>query len=320
MSTAVAIVNEPEAPKPVVVSVPKKPTKLKAIDPKKAEPTKPKILIYGKPGVGKTWTSLDFPGVYYIDTEGGADLDHYTDKLKKSGGMYFGPEQGSLDFETVIGQIQALATEQHDFKTVVIDSISKLYNSTIASEAEALGDKDAFGASKKPAIAFMRRLVSWLTRLDMNVILIAHERPEWGIDNKGQRSEVGATFDAWDKLEYELHLCLNIIKAGPMRNAKIRKSRLTGFPDGDNFPWSYSEFATRYGKDVMEKNAVQIVLVTPEKLEELKKLMDVVKLPEGQEDKWLKAGGVDSWPEMDLSKVQAIVDYIRKTYINQGEK
>ena len=67
-------------------------SKLRAVDPKAASPSKPKILIFGKPGVGKTWTSLDFPSVYYIDTEGGADLNHYTDKLKKAGGVYFGPD------------------------------------------------------------------------------------------------------------------------------------------------------------------------------------------------------------------------------------
>jgi hypothetical protein len=294
-------------------------SKLKAVDPKAAEPSKPKILIYGKPGVGKTWTSLDFPSVYYIDTEGGADLGHYTDKLKQSGGVYFGPEQGSLDFETVIEQIQGLATEKHGYKTVVIDSVSKLFNVAIAQEAERLGDKNAFGADKKPAIAYMRRLVSWLTRLDMNVILIAHEKTEWGIGANGDRVEIGGTFDCWDKLEYELHLCLNIIKAGPNRNAKVRKSRLTGFPDAAVFKWSYPDFADRYGKDVIEKGSVQIILATAHQQAELKKLMEVVKLPDGQEAKWLKAANAETWPEVDSDKVDKIINYIRTTYINQGE-
>src|ERR1700733_12615163 len=96
-------------------------SKLKAVDPKAAEPSRPKITIFGKPGVGKTWGALDFPNVYYIDTEGGADLAHYTDKLKKSGGVYFGPEQGASDFETVIEQVKALATEDHSYKTLLID-------------------------------------------------------------------------------------------------------------------------------------------------------------------------------------------------------
>ncbi len=292
-------------------------SKLKAVDPKEAEPSKPKVLVYGKPGVGKTWASLDFPGVYYIDTEGGADLQHYTDKLKASGGMYFGPEQGSLDFPTVIGQVQALATETHAFKTLVIDSISKLFNLAIAEEAERLGDKNAFGADKRPAIANMRRLISWLTRLDMNVVLIAHEKPEWGVDAKGQRSEIGATFDAWDKLEYELHLCLNIIKAGPQRIARIRKSRLQGFPDGESFKWSYKDFADRYGKDVIEKEGKKIVLITPEQISKIQSLLKIINLPEGQLDKWLKAGNAEKLEELEQCKAQKIIEFIEEKYINK---
>lgn len=295
-------------------------SKLKAVEPKSAEPKKPKILIYGKPGVGKTWASLDFPNVYYIDTEGGANMSHYTDKLKAAGGVYMGPEQGSLDFETVIEQIQALATEDHGFKTVVIDSVSKLFNTAIAVEVERLGDKDAFGASKKPAVAYMRKLINWLSRIDLNVILVSHEKSEWGLNSKGERVEIGQTFDAWDKLEYELDLCLNIVKAGPSRTARVRKSRLTEFPDASTFSWSYKDFSEKYGVEVIEKKSEAITLATPEQLAEIKKLLETVRLPEGQEEKWLKAAQVDGWEEMSKDRIAKAIDHIKKTYLNtQGE-
>lgn len=295
-------------------------SKLKAVEPKSAEPKKPKILIYGKPGAGKTWASLDFPGCYYIDTEGGANLDHYTDKLKNSGGMYMGPEQGSLDFDTVIEQIQALATEDHNFKTVVIDSVSKLFNTAIAMEAERLGDKNAFGADKKPAVANMRRLINWLSRIDLNVILISHEKPEWSLNAKGERAETGATFDCWDKLEYELDLCLNVVKAGPNRIARVRKSRLQAFPDASTFAWSYDEFSKMYGKEIIEKKSEQIVLATDEQLAEVKRLLNTVKLPDGQEEKWLKAKQVDGWEEMSSESIAGAISHIKKTYLNTEEK
>lgn len=293
-------------------------TKLKAVDPKVAEPSKPKILLYGKPGVGKTWFALDFPNVYYIDTEGGADLGHYTDKLKKSGGVYFGPEQGSLDFQTVIEQITALATEKHEYKTVVIDSISKIFALEIAKEAERLGEKNGFGADKKAAIAFMRKLVSWLARLDMNVIMIAHEKPLWGMQN-GERAEIGVTFDAWDKLEYELHLCLNAFKQGKDHKARITKTRLTGFPSAEVFTLSYPEFSTRYGKDVIEGGVTQITLATPEQLANLKNLFEIVKLPADYEEKCFKKANVEGWEEMDSDKVQKVIESIKATYIKTGE-
>jgi len=295
-------------------------SKLKAVDPKTAEPSKPKILIFGKPGAGKTWTSLDFPNVYYIDTEGGADMAHYTDKLKASGGAYFGIEQGSLSFDSVLEQVEGLATEKHEYKTLVIDSISKIFSMEIAKEAERLGDKDAFGASKKPAVAYMRRLISWLTRMDMNVILISHEKDEYGLNEKKQRDIIGKTFDAYDKLEYELHLCLNIFKQGPKHMARVTKSRLLGFKDADVFSWSYDEFASRFGREILEGVVKQVVLATDEQIAEINDLTSRIKLPEGQEEKWFKKANCESFSEMDSEKLQAIIEYIKKEYINKPAK
>jgi hypothetical protein len=281
-------------------------SRLLAKAPKAAEPSKPKILIFGKSGVGKTWTSLDFPRCYYIDTEDGANLSHYTDKLEKSGGVYMGQADGSLDFKTVLDQIKALATEEHEFKTLIIDSITKLFNSVVASEAERLGDKDAFGASKKPAIALMRQLINWISRLDMNVILIAHEKDLWGNNEK-----IGVTFDCWDKLEYELHLALNIQKRGDTRVAVVRKSRLTGFQDAAYFPWAYSEFAQRYGKDVMEEKAKAIVLATPEQVGEIKRLLENVKISEDIIEKWYTKAGVTDFSEMNTEQAKGIVEFLK---------
>lgn len=287
-------------------------SKLKAIEPKAASPSKPKILLFGKPGVGKTWTALDFPSVYYIDTEGGANLSHYTDKLKKSGGVYMGLEQGALDFDIVLAQVRALATEKHKYRTLVIDSISKLFGTSIAIESDRLGDKNAFGADKKLAVSSMRKLVSWLTTLDMNVILIAHSKTEWGKNSTtGQREEVGDTFDCWDKLEYELHLALQIFSVGPYpARARVRKTRLLGFPMATLFPWTYEEFASRYGKDLMERAAIPVKAASPERVSKLKELIEIVKLKEGEVEKWLAKAGVDALEDMPADAAEKCITMI----------
>ncbi len=286
-------------------------SKLKAKDPKSAEPSKPKLLIFGKPGVGKTWGSLDFPSCYYIDTEGGANLEHYTDKLKKAGGAYMGPEDGALDFQIVIEQLQALCTEKHAYKTVIVDSISKLFNSAIATESGRLGAKDEFGASKKPAIRAMRQLVSWVNRVDMNVLFIAHSKSEWGLNAEGQRVEIGQTFDCWDKLEYELHLCLEVTKRGPERTAKVRKSRLTGFPDATAFPWSYAEFANRYGRDVIEGTVKSIVLASPEQVIELVRLCGIIRVSDEEKEKWFTKADVETFAELDATVATKIITHLK---------
>jgi hypothetical protein len=291
-----------------------KPSKLKAVTPTVAKPTKPKILVSGKPGVGKTWGALDFPCAYVIDTEGGANLPHYVEKLERSGGVYMGPEQGSTSFDEVMGQVYALATEKHPYKTLVIDSISKLFAIEIAREAERLiekNQKNEFGADKKPAVSYMRRLVSWLVRLDMNVVLVAHEKATW-VRTGSQLEEGPPTFDAWDKLEYELHLWLQIIKQGNSRLAKIRKTRLTGFPDAETFPWSYEEFSTRYGKDIIEQAAAPLQLATEDQVHEVTRLLEIVKLPDGTMNKWFEKANVSTIQEMDAEKVDAILAHLRK--------
>lgn len=299
-----AVISKPEqAPKPAPA---KRASKLKAVEPKAAEPSKPKILIFGKAGVGKTWASLDFPKCYYIDTEGGANLKHYTDKLARAGGMYMGPEQGSQDFDTIIEQVKALGTEEHPYKTLVIDSISKLHNMEVNIEAERLGEKDAFGASKKPALRKMATLMRWADRIDMNVVMIAHEKSLWF---KGE--QIGVTFDGADKLDYELHLCLNIMKTGESRKAFVKKSRLEGFADGSSFAWSYDDFATKYGRSIIEGGVKQIILASPEQVAELTTLLEVIKLPDGQTDKWLKAANAETFADMDTDKIAACINMLK---------
>lgn len=302
-------------PEVVQLAKPARKSKLLAITPEAVEPKKPKILVYGPPGVGKTWGSLDFPSVYYIDTEGGADLAHYREKLRAAGGMYFGPDQGSLDFDTVIGQIEALATEQHHYKTVVLDSITKLFNTAITDEQTRLGDRDAFGASKKGPVRQMARLVRWLNRADMNAVVIAHQKDQWGKDDKGNREVIGMTFDAYEKLEYDLHLVLRISKIGSgaqsKRFAHTGKSRLTGFPEGEKFDWSYGAFAERYGKDVIEKASVPVVLASPEDVTEINRLLTVVKLPDGTVEKWLTKAGADTFEEMSSDTIKACITHLQ---------
>lgn len=286
---------------------PVKSSKLKAVKPKQAEPSKPKILIFGEPGVGKTWVSLDFPKVYFIDTESGATRDHYTDKLEKSGGMYLGPDQGSQDFTVIADQMKALATEDHDFKTLVIDSGSMIFNAEVAKEADRLGEKDAFGASKKPAIKQMRRLTTWIDRLDMNVIITSFEKPMWV-----NGEQIGFTFDLWDhNLAHKLDLVLHIKKGGDKRMALPRKSRLIGFPEGVAFPWSYEEFATRYGRDVIERKSTQIVLASPEQIAEAVRLIAVVKLSDtDKQDKWILENQND-FAEVEAEKMEKILSYMK---------
>lgn len=285
-------------------------SKLKAKAPLEAEPRKPQMVIYGASGVGKTWFALSFPNVYYIDTEGGASRAHYMERLAKSGGKYLGPEDGANDFELIIDQVKALTTEQHAFKTLVIDSVTKPFISSIAAEGERLGEKNAFGADKKPAVQSMRRLIAAVHRLDMNVIFIAHEKAEWGEVN-GQRAEIGKAPDTYEKLIYELDLAFQVTKRGAAREAIVKKSRLIGFPESDRFKLEYAEFSERYGKDIIEKAADPVVLASKEQVDEINRLNELLKTDAATIEKWLEKARAENISEFNTEQAAKIIESLK---------
>jgi hypothetical protein len=148
----------------------------------------------------------------------------------------------------------------------------------------------------------------------MNAIFICHQKDEWGKDEKGNQSVIGATFDCWEKLAFELHLLIRLSKIGAGENAKrymhIGKSRLTGFPEGSRFEWSYEEFAERYGRDIIEKAAKPIVLATDDQVTEVKRLLDTVKVSDDFAEKCFKKANVDDWPEMEAEQIAKVIDLL----------
>ena len=82
-----------------------KKSKLLAVAPESwLKPKKPKILISGPAGVGKTWVSLDFPSVYYIDCEQGAERDRY--EWRKNPASILRYVARLTRFSIVVGQIR----------------------------------------------------------------------------------------------------------------------------------------------------------------------------------------------------------------------
>ncbi len=74
----------------------------------------PRLLLYGTEGIGKSTIASEAPKPIFIPTEDGLDqID--TDSF---------PLCHSLD--DVMAALTALATEEHDYQTVVIDSLDWL--------------------------------------------------------------------------------------------------------------------------------------------------------------------------------------------------
>jgi hypothetical protein len=269
--------------------------------------TKPKLIVFGPPGIGKTWVSLDFPKVYYIDTEGGATERRYQRKLEAGGGVYFGKADGANFFPAVVEELNTLATVKHDYLTVVIDSFSKLYNNAAAVAETKVGSD--FGKDKKEANKPTRQLMLAIERLDMNVVLVCHQKEKWAKDGDKLFS-MGPTFDGFDKLEYDLDLCLHIQPADRSAVAVVTKTRLEHFPRWSEFPWSFAEFEKRAGANVMLRPPKPFVVATPEQVAEVTRLLDSVKVSEDWGEKCLAKAGVERWEEMDGDTIAKCIKYL----------
>lgn len=266
------------------------------------------MILSGRAGVGKTYFALDFPNCYYIDVEGSAERDHYAAKLAAGGGSYFGKSEGAQDFENVIDEITTLATVEHSFKTVVIDSFTKLYATAAAIAEENVGNE--WGKDKKEANKPTRRLIRWIDSLDMNVVLICWPKDEWGNDATGQRAVIDTTFDGMNKMEHELDLWIEIIKEGNARKGRVRKTRLLGFVEGERFDLNYDDFAERYGKKLIDApHEIAHKTCTAEQAGQLIETCRAAGIPTTTITKWLQKARVESVELLPLEIMESCLEY-----------
>jgi hypothetical protein len=92
----------------------------------------------------------------------------------------------------------------------------------------------------------------------------------------------------------------------------VRKSRLEGFAPGSTMPWSYEEFAQRYGRDQLEAAAKALELATPEQVSELRGLMDTVRMPDGWLTKCLEKANVEAIEELAAEQIAKMIGLARE--------
>ncbi len=259
-----------------------------------------KALFYGGAGFGKTMAAIQFPKPYIIDTEGSTNKPQYVRAIEAVDGAVL----MTVDFDEMVNEVKELLTTQHEYKTLVIDSLTLLYNDLLEKAERKVGTE--FGRHYGEANKRMKQLLNLLFRLDMNVIITSHSKNEYGAN----LAVLGQTFDCYKKLDYLFDLVFEIQKRGKDRVGLVKKSRIESFPDNETFPFSYEEIAKRYGRDILERNAIAQELASSEQVKELVRLIDLIKVPEEVSRKWLDKSSSEKWEEMPTDAIQKCIDYL----------
>lgn len=173
---------------------------------KRASPQAPVITIVGFPGVGKSTLAATFPSPIFVQAENATSVFETWPEERQPA---FFPELPAADKRrdrrpsaVLLDQLRELATEQHEFKTVVIDAVTTL-NMLFENEVIEFDDKaenigDAAGGFGKGYLqvaalhAKVRNACEHLRRRGMAVVFLAHS----GIAKVKNRPDVEA-YSTW---------------------------------------------------------------------------------------------------------------------------
>jgi len=214
--------------------------------------TRLKLFIYGETGTGKTVTALHFPSVALIDTEKGTD--HY--------GEFFDFHRiQTSDPKVVLESIESLLKDPGDFKTLVIDPFTNIYDRIQDDFLRKLriksGDpeQDLLPKDYKFIKNAIKHIIKKLLALDMNIIVTSQSKALYSSDNQEFMKLLGNQPDSPKQLPYMFDVVLELKKESGKHMAIVDKDRTNKLPP--KFEFKYESFTKYLGIEGLERKAVQ---------------------------------------------------------------
>jgi len=260
-----------------------------------------KAMFYGEMGTGKSTCACQFPKTAYIDTEDTASKKKYANMINDNGGAVL----ATGDFDEILQQVKELMSTKHEFKTLVIDSLTVPYEN-LQADCERTTGSD-FGRHVTAANKKMKLLVNLLLKMDLNVIVCCQAKKEYG----SNMSVIGQTYSCYNRLGYMFDLVFETQIRGDKFYAITKKSRIDEFPMNESFVFSYDEVIKRYGADSIDKDVIPQELADPKQIEEVQRLIDLFKIPEETYMKWIEKHNAESFEELPKDVINKIIDHLK---------
>ena len=203
-----------------------------------------KLFIYSEPGVGKSYFCSQFKNAYFIDSEEGAKMSKYVENINNNKGALFSTRK----FNDLAQELVALSSIEHPYETLVIDSITPIYDDLVEEERERIkkeGRRAKISEEYQVANSRFKKMVWLLLDLPMNVVITAHAKKEYGEN----MTVIGTTFDGYKKFAFMFDLVLEAIVRKGKRIAIVKKSRILDLEPDQEFEFSFQEFSKIYSKE-----------------------------------------------------------------------
>lgn len=289
--------------------------------PPEAKNKRVKMMVFSSPGLGKTTAAINWPKAVIIDMEHGTD--NYSDTIIKQGSIVL----HTTNPDEVRDEIKTLLTEKHDYRTVVIDPVTILYQAiqekwtrifSKYADTEKATELQDFGFRYWAKVkSDYKSIMRMLLACDLNVILTAHQKDVYGEGMK----KVGFGSDSMKGDEHIFDYVFQLVMDSKGRRTAITKKERAEigkakFPQ--EFEWSYANFLIYYGKEALEREATPVPLASPDQVDEVKRLLSIVKVESDWEADVLTKADVDTWQEMTAEKIGKVLDFLNKKL--KGEK
>ena len=216
-----------------------------AIDLKSLTSTKsvlpPRVLIYGPPGLGKTSLALDWPAPILIDIEQGVPDGREVHSF------------GEIDgYDAVIAAVSQLITDEHDFKTVVVDSLDKLeplvWAKCCADNNWSSIEDPGFGKGYVLTDSYWQKLFDGFNHLrrlrGMNIVMIAHSdvsRFDSPTTAPYSRYDIRLHKRALALVQDDVDVILFVNQEATIKDVEVGPKKKVTHAEGGGTRWIYAE-------------------------------------------------------------------------------